>query len=72
MENGSHIMRKTQVRWLNLSMFCAGLYFVAKFKAVHDDTPWTASVNCWIGLMATECSFQKGGALCSETTEPAS
>jgi hypothetical protein len=47
MENGSHIMRKTQVRWLNLSIFCAGLYFIAKFKAVHDDTPWTASVNCW-------------------------
>jgi hypothetical protein len=36
MENGSHNARKTQVRWLDLSIFCG------KLKAVHDETPWTA------------------------------
>src|SRR3982751_5209978 len=31
-------------------------------KAAHDDTPWTASVNCWDwpdGYCV--CSFRKGG-----------
>jgi hypothetical protein len=32
---------------------------------------WTASVNCWDWPVADcVCSFQKGGALCSKTTEP--
>ena len=40
-------------------------------KAVHDES-WTASVNCWDWPEADWCHFQKGGALCSKTTEPES